>query len=410
MRYYLLLLLPALLTLCKPSQRYSAPLSYDPPGSTNTASKEIQRQEKRTWSIDGITVSNEFDGARVLDFKKVNDSIYQVVNKPENTPINMSPWYAFNIKSETEREVYIHLNYKYGKHRYYPDISRDGIIWLPLDSSRYMQAADSSVLLKLNLSSKPHWIAAQELMTSEDNTDWINSLVNYQYVQTEEFGKSVDGRKLLALRIGVDKKQPTLIVLSRQHPPEVTGYLAMQEFVEVLAGYSDLARQFREQFSVIVVPMMNPDGVDMGHWRHNAAGVDLNRDWQYYNQPEINAFQNYIKRLAKGYKLDIVLGIDFHSTDIDLIYTFDEKTYKRKKGVVKDWVELLQQSFPDEKIIEEDGDASSPVSKNWFLHEFNAEGVTYEVGDDTPRDLIKSKGEKSAQILMELLLERYGKQ
>ena len=37
---------------------------------------------------------------------------------------------------------------------------------------------------------------------------------------------------------------------------------------------------------VIVYPLMNPDGVDEGHWRHNTGGIDLNRDWAHYNQPE----------------------------------------------------------------------------------------------------------------------------
>ena len=41
---------------------------------------------------------------------------------------------------------------------------------------------------------------------------------------------------------------------------------------------------------------MNPDGVDLGHWRHNANGVDLNRDWSYYNQPEIKQAVNFIEK------------------------------------------------------------------------------------------------------------------
>ena len=34
-----------------------------------------------------------------------------------------------------------------------------------------------------------------------------------------------------------------------------------------------------EKFRVLAFPLMNPDGVDLGHWRHNAGGIDLNRDW-----------------------------------------------------------------------------------------------------------------------------------
>ena len=39
-----------------------------------------------------------------------------------------------------------------------------------------------------------------------------------------------------------------------------------------------------------------------------------------------------------------------------------------------------------------------------IFHAFHAEAMTYEVGDETPRDLIKLKGELTATNLMELML------
>ncbi|MEQ8574701.1 MAG: hypothetical protein RIB63_11595, partial [Fulvivirga sp.] len=132
-----------------------------------------------------------------------------------------------------------------------------------------------------------------------------------------------------------------------------------------------------------------------------------NRDWQFYNQPEIDQFQKYIHQRVKEIKMNVVLGLDFHSTHEDLLYTFNEETYSSEKGVVKKWVQQLKAAFPDESITEEDGGSDSPVSKNWFLQEFKAEGVTYEVGDDTPRHFIKEKGKVSARLFMQLLLEKY---
>jgi len=38
------------------------------------------------------------------------------------------------------------------------------------------------------------------------------------------------------------------------------------------------------------------------------------------------------------------------------------------------------------------------------LTQFDAEGITYEIGDDTPRDLIQEKGEVSAIEMMQLLI------
>ena len=44
--------------------------------------------------------------------------------------------------------------------------------------------------------------------------------------------------------------------------------------------------------------------------------------------------------------------------------------------------EITRGISPLNGITEEDGGAQSPVSKNWFLNEFKAEAVTYEVGDE----------------------------
>ncbi len=396
-----------LITSCSTSKKTGAPISYDPPGSTNTKTKPIDLQKKGTFTLDGISVNNEYDGARMNGFEKLSDSLYRINIHPENAPINMSPWYSFKIRSATPREIYLHMKYRDGKHRYYPDWSNDGVHWEPLDSSRYTVHDNDSAILKLKLDDKYRWVSAQELWTFKDNEKWVGQVAGQSFVTKEAIGESREGKELNALKIALNPKQPLLVVISRQHPPEVTGYLAMMAFVEELVSSNDLARQFREKFSVIVLPMLNPDGVDNGHWRHNTGGVDLNRDWKYYNQPEIDQFQKYMHQVVKTNKLDVVLGLDFHSTHEDLLYTFNNETFPDEKGVVKAWIKRLREEFPTDPITEEDGGAQSPVSKNWFLNEFKAEAVTYEVGDDTPREFVRAKGEASARILMELLLEKY---
>ena len=45
------------------------------------------------------------------------------------------------------------------------------------------------------------------------------------------------------------------------------------------------------------------------------------------------------------------------------------------------------------------------MSKGWFLTQFDAVGITYEIGDDTPRVFIRKKGEVSARAMMKVLME-----
>lgn len=98
------------------------------------------------------------------------------------------------------------------------------------------------------------------------------------------------------LKIGKANDKKMILILSRQHPPEVTGYLAMQSFVETICGEGDTATKFREVYNTYVIPNLNPDGVDNGHWRHNSGGVDLNRDWEDFNQPELQAVKRFIEK------------------------------------------------------------------------------------------------------------------
>jgi cytosolic carboxypeptidase protein 6 len=142
------------------------------------------------------------------------------------------------------------------------------------------------VHVSLTLSTDTVWISAQEIITTDDINSWADKLTEKQFVSTHEIGKSFEGRSINLLKIGNPESKKLMMVLSRQHPPEITGWLAMKWFIETLCEENIVAEKFREDYCVFVVPMVNPDGVDNGHWRHNSGGIDLNRDWEDFNQPE----------------------------------------------------------------------------------------------------------------------------
>ena len=112
-----------------------------------------------------------------------------------------------------------------------------------------------------------------------------------------------------------------MVLFTRQHPPEITGFQAWQAFVERVFADDALASSFRQNFRVIVFPCVNPDGVDEGHWRHNLGGVDLNRDWAYYRQPEVLTIVKWLQEHTL--RDQVVWGMDFHSTQYDVLYTHD---------------------------------------------------------------------------------------
>ncbi|MDC9721413.1 MAG: M14 family metallopeptidase [Urechidicola sp.] len=382
--------------------------TYELPNPKDTSTKEISYQVKKIYTIDSlIFADNEFDAARLNDFLKLNDSTYQVVILPENEPINNSPYYAFRIWSSTSKEINLQLNYPTTTHRYWPKISVDGKNWQPIDSTNFsLQNADSVAQLKLTVNESKLWIAAQEIHTSTDAKNWATEIATHKGVRHSVAGKSKQNRDLIALDIyeGDAKEKELIVILSRQHPPELTGYFAMQFFIEELLKDTKLSNDFRKKYRVLVYPMVNPDGVDLGHWRHNTGGIDLNRDWAYYRQTEVNTIVNNIVNLAKKSKNKVILGLDFHSTQEDLYYSFTDDVHSVIYPFKDYWMAGIDSSIEGYTPDDQPYAIGDPISKAWFYNQFNAESITYEIGDETPRDFIKLKAEVAAREMMKLLI------
>lgn len=390
----------------------------------DTHSRPIEKQNKGIFpfAVDGIYFSNDFDGARLNHVERTGKNTYTILIAPENVPINMSPWYAFQVWSKVPAEISVKLVYKDGaRHRYAPQLSSDGLHWTPLDADRVSEddkdtaapepgapARPKSVSMRLKLDTKPLWVAAQELQPSKQVFAWMDQMANKHALELSEIGRSTEGRPLKMLTIGNKASKKMMLVISRQHPPEVTGYFAMQAFVETLAANTGLAQQFRKEWAIYVVPLMNPDGVDGGYWRHNAGGIDLNRDWSDFNQPETRAVRDFLNGREQETGGKFYFGIDFHSTWEDIYYPMARKYTGNMPNLVWDWLGQLQRQIPgyQPRILPAEFADPMIVSRNYFFKMHGMEALTFEIGDNTPRDLIRQKGEVGATELMKLMLSR----
>jgi murein tripeptide amidase MpaA len=170
----------------------------------------------------------------------------------------------------------LHFNTLKVKHRYIPKLKIDNT-WSVIDTNNIFKI-DSIVTIKIKLNKTPLTVAAQEIQSTTDVKNLYTNLIKGKeyYVTLKNLGKSKLGRDLPVLDIskGDTKNKPTIVLLTRQHPPEVTGYFAFQEFLQTILNNSKLSQDFLNKYRVLAFPIMNPDGVDLGHWRHNAEGVD----------------------------------------------------------------------------------------------------------------------------------------
>ena len=400
----------------KPTFQGQAPIAE----KVDTRNHAVIPQWRGKQTLGFVTFDNDFEGARLNGITQDNDTSFAAIIVAENYPINPSPWYAFKMSSKIPKTVWIHLTYLNAKHRYFPKISRDGKKWQTVDSvdvrlekdttktaaTFQENALSESAYIRLRTDEQPLWVSAQELMTSATVEQWTTELLKKTFVSSEIIGKTLQNRPMHGIRVGENKTDDkVIIVIGRLHPPEVTGQFALQSFVESLCADTDSARLFRQNYTVFVVPMMNPDGVDNGHWRHNAGGIDLNRDWADFNQKETQIVRDCLRKKVNNADKKLYFGIDFHSTWDDIFYTNSTEKPTNMDGLIKRWFTELEQTLPNYKVNSRNSKITPGViSKAFFNREFNAEALVYEVGDNTSREFTALKSRVAAEKLMSLAL------
>ena len=378
--------------------------------SASSPSTAIDVHRRTTGFLDaGVWISNEMPGGWMDEAWREGDSLVVARIRPENTPINNSAWYAFKVWSPEVRTVDLRLTYDGGRHRYWPK-ARTGPqgTWDPLPPEAVrIDTAVGTATLRLEVGPDTLWVAGQEVFTSGAFRAWNDSLASLPYVDLSTVGTSPGGRPLEMLRItNSPQASRHILIIGRQHPPEVTGTLALMAFVEELAGDSPLAREFRRTFQTHVVPLVNPDGVDLGYWRHNTGGVDLNRDWVAFQQPETRTVRDALLGvLDQQPGAKVWFAADFHSTNRDVFYTLDRSLETHPPGFMDRWLDRIRRDLPDYTVSDVPSGLQSPTSRNWFYQEFGAPAVIYEVGDATDRTLISEVAATAARALMALLLE-----
>lgn len=128
MLHRLCLLSVALLVACAPE---SAPPAADAgPG--------------RRWAFaDCVVFEADFPGARLSACEALPDGGYGLVIRPENLPVNNSPWFYFRVSAATSQTLQVRLRCQGGSLRYIPKISTDGVHWVTLPAEAHERAADA---------------------------------------------------------------------------------------------------------------------------------------------------------------------------------------------------------------------------------------------------------------------------
>jgi hypothetical protein len=322
----------------------------------------------------------------------------------DKPPINPSAWYAFRASGAAGEVVRITLIMDHGYARYWPKTSSDGEKWTRIAEDAVSGGGRRSrkMSFSFTLESAQTWVAGQEIIDSETYDGWLEALDAVEGVEVSMLAPSQEGRPVFIAETA--DKPEFVLMIGRQHPPEVTGAIGMKVFLDTVFSNSELALRFRQRFKLGVIPLMNPDGLANGHWRHSAGDKDMNRDWGPFDLPETQAVMRWIEgHEASGRELKLVM--DFHSTWEDLFYT---------PPVVEDpldfssaWLNASRARLPDFPFKHVPStNLKQPNAKNYFYRSRGIPAITYECGDETDRQAIRDAAVVFAEELMREMLAR----
>lgn len=227
-----------------------------------------------------------------------------------------------------------------------------------------------------------------EPYSHERHLDLISWAEMSPFAQVRSLGTTVDGRDLDMVVVGRPSptRQPVWII-ARQHPGETMAEWFVEGMLKrLLDGADPVARRVREHAVLYIVPNMNPDGGVRGNLRTNAAGRNLNREWQ---APDPVASPEVFLVRAAMEQTGCRLFLDIHG-DESLPYVFFS-TAEEVPGFSADtaqqqarFVDCLQGVSPDFQteqgyVAGRFGEELLSLASKWVAHRFGCVSLTLEM-------------------------------
>jgi len=366
------------------------------------ASAEDRYCQNNFFTIDARYDAGAFDKCKF----RSHDTVELTIRAEDRKVDIEQPWYSFHITSHQPRDINIRLNFPKAYARYWPKLSTDKQDWVRVpDDAVSISRNTKTMEFVIPVDKSGTWVSAQELVTQAYYDQWLEELAAHAEINTAVIGKSVEGRPIVLAKTA--NKKEAVVLLGRQHPAEVPGALAMRDFIDVVLGDTDLARQFRNRFTLLIIPLMNPDGVANGHWRHNSGRTDLNRDWGPFTQPET---QSVARLLASVDEIGMQprLMFDFHATketSTMIFYTQVDVDVTNPANFANDWLGQVRARIPDYEFIHDPRPVSEQDNtKSYFFVRYGIPSITYEVGDAANRDQVHEYTPIFAEEMMRTLL------
>ncbi|MDG1732916.1 MAG: M14-type cytosolic carboxypeptidase [Thalassotalea sp.] len=336
-----------------------------------------------------MQISSNFDSGniRVISAASANDIQLEIKHDNES---DFYQWFHFKLHNTDHCEHTLNITnagksaYVEGWVDYQAVASYDRITWFRVPTS----FDGENLTIKVTPECDSMYFAYFVPYSYERHQDLIHMAQLDADCQLEVLGQTLDGRDMSLLRVGQPAEGKANIWLTaRQHPGETMAEWFMEGFIERLLDEDDgLARTLIDNAVFYLVPNMNPDGSVRGHLRTNAAGVNLNREWQspsLEKSPEVFLVREKMQEVGVDLHLDIhgdeALPVNFVA-GCEGIPSYDPR-HKALEDKFKDILIAITPEFQDTRGYDKDepGKANLTVGSAWVGEEFNCLAFTVEM-------------------------------
>ncbi|NNE58899.1 MAG: carboxypeptidase family protein [Hellea sp.] len=219
----------------------------------------------------------------------------------------------------------------------------------------------------------------------ERHADLIAEVGTHPDASIKVLGETIEGQAMDCVSIGQGER--IFWIIARQHPGETMAEWWMEGFLARLLDDDDpVSRVLRSKARFHIIPNMNPDGSCRGNLRTNAAGSNLNREWNkasIQSSPEVY----YTIEAMNAAKPDLCL--DVHG-DEALPYNFIAASqgipgYTKKQAKdLSTFLEAYETASPDFQTaigypISKPGKANLSMCTNWTAQEYDCLSMTLEM-------------------------------
>ncbi|NKB34766.1 MAG: hypothetical protein GKR91_16855 [Pseudomonadales bacterium] len=231
-----------------------------------------------------MEISQNFDGGNITVLNCVVPSNIQLaIRKDQNS--DYYQWFYFRLSGAKNQACVLYIlnaqgaAYPGGFENYRVLYSYDRKKWLRHDT----EFKDGVLSIKIRPGFDAVYFAYFVPFSMERHHDLVAKALGNDHCSHELLGKTLDGQDMDLLRFsfGDDAKKSNCWIIARQHPGETMAEWWMEGCIEKLLDRNDpLTQRVLSSCNVFLVPNMNPDGSRRGHLRTNAAGKNLNREWE----------------------------------------------------------------------------------------------------------------------------------